>query len=257
MLIAIRNLIIPKEVSMANTDRTRQQSGEAPQSGVSTGQQGGTRAGQPTSQSGGWEPPQAGAYGRGSANVPAQRGFYEPAWYAGGRATGPFALMRRLSDEMDRIFESFGVGAPLSREFGSGLFETPALQSLWAPHIEVREREGKLLIQADLPGVRKEDVNVQVEQDAVILHGERKQETTRDERGYYHTERSYGSFHRVIPLPEGVDTEQAKATFKDGVLQVELPAPQQRQRGRTLRIEDQSTGESTSGQSTTSGRQQA
>lgn len=245
---------------MANNDRSRQQAGEAPQSGVSTAQQGGTRPGQPASQSGTWEPRQTSAYGQSGTNMPAQRGFYEPGWYTGGRATGPFALMRRLSDEMDRIFESFGVGAPLSRPFGSGWFDTPALQSsLWAPHIEVRERDGKLVIQADLPGVRKEDVNVQIDQDAVTLQGERKQETTVDERGYYHTERSYGSFQRVIPLPEGVDTEQAKATFKDGVLQIELPAPQQRQRGRALKIEDQSAQSvgGQRGQGTAGGRQQA
>jgi len=253
---------------MANTDRSKQHSSEAPQTGASF-QQGGTRAAQTASQSGSWDTRQTDAqqpaYGRGG--LPAQRGTYDRAYYAGGsRAAGPFALMRRISDEMDRIFESFGVGAPLSRPFGSAVFESPALQSLWAPHIEVRERDGKLVIQADLPGVRKEDVNVQVEPDAVILHGERKQETTVDERGFYHTERSYGSFHRVIPLPEGVDTEQAKATFKDGVLHIELPVPQQRQRGRTLKIEDTSSGaEGTAsqaeggqrGRSSASGQQQA
>jgi HSP20 family protein len=249
---------------MANTDRSKQQTSEAPQSGQTTNQQGGTRSGQPTAQTGSWEPRQStdrqSAYGRGGSNVPAQRGSYEPSWYTGlGRGTGPFALMRRLSDEMDRIFESFGVGGPLSRQFGSGLFESPALQTLWAPHIEVRERDGKLMIQADLPGVRKEDVSVQVESDAVILQGERKQETTVDKQGYYHSERSYGSFHRVIPLPEGVDTEQAKATFDNGVLQIELPVTQPRQRGRTLRIDDQSSasgGQTESGQRGQGGGQQ-
>jgi HSP20 family protein len=239
---------------MANTDRSKQQSGEAPQA---ASQQGGTRSGQAASQSRSWDTQaaaQPSAYGRSGANVPAQRGTYEPAYYAGGgRAAGPFALMRRLSDEMDRIFESFGVGGsltPFAPGGMTGLFDRDALQSLWAPHIEVRERDGKLVIQADLPGVRKEDVSVQIEPDAVILQGERKQETTVDKQGYYHTERSYGSFHRVIALPEGVDTEQAKATFKDGVLQIELPAPQQRQRGRTLKIDDQSSasGQAESGQ---------
>jgi HSP20 family protein len=241
---------------MANTDRRRQQSSEAPQSGTSVRQQGAAGSGQGEN----WESRQVGTrqpYGRGGTNVPAQRGLYEPAWY-GTRGTGPFALMRHISDEMDRIFESFGMGAPLSRQLGSGLFESPALQSLWAPNVEIRERDGKLQIQVDLPGVNKDDVSVQIEPDAVILKGERKQETTVDERGYYHSERSYGSFHRVIPLPEGVDTEQAKATFKDGVLQIDLPVPQQRQRGRTLTIEDLSSTETRSGtgQAGSGGRQQ-
>jgi len=117
--------------------------------------------------------------------------------------------------------------------------ERSGLQALWAPHIEIVERDGKLIVQADLPGVRKEDVNVQIEHDAIILHGERRQEETREERGFYHTERSYGSFHRIIPLPEGVDSDQAKAKFRDGVLTIELPAPQPRRGGRTLTIEDQ------------------
>jgi HSP20 family protein len=102
----------------------------------------------------------------------------------------------------------------------------------------VCERGDKLVIQADLPGVRKEDVTVQIEQDQVIIQGERKQESSREEQGYYHTERSYGSFYRSIPLPEGIDGEQARASFRDGVLEIELPAPRQRPRGRKLEITD-------------------
>lgn len=210
---------------MTNTDRSKQQFSEAPQ----TTRQQGARSGQvPDSRN----------------PLPAQRGSYEPSRYTGrGQAEGPFAMMRRLSDEMDRIFESFGVGGPMAT-FGPATWpERSGLQALWAPHIEVCEREGKLLIQADLPGVRKEDVNVQIEHDAIILQGERRQEETRDERGFYHTERSYGSFQRVIPLPEGVDSDQAKAKFRDGVLTIELPAPQQRRGGRTLTIEDQGQAE--------------
>lgn len=236
---------------MANT---RQQSGEAPQSGFS-GQQGGGRGqNEPTTTQG------TAGQARGAPNMPAQRGSFEPAWYGGGGGTGPFAMMRRISDEMDRLFESFGMGTGFGRGFGGGL---PAefgsgLRTLWSPHIEVRERDGKLLIEADLPGVRKEDVNVRVEQDAVIIEGERRQESEREEQGYYHSERSYGAFHRVIPLPEGVDADQATATFRDGVLDIEMPAPQrQRERGRTLTIEDRTSGgSSTQRGGTPSGGQQ-
>jgi HSP20 family protein len=242
-----------KGQAMANNERSRQQSGEAPLTGAMSNQQGGARSASPRGQATAWQDEQRETQGMqrgrdmrqgygGGRNMPAARGAYEPSLF-GGAGGGPFALMRRISDEMDRMFESFGMGGPLSRDFGQGgmLGGGSDLRTLWSPHIEVCERGGKLLIQADLPGIRKEDVNVQVEQDAVILQGERKHETERDERGYYHSERSYGSFYRVIPLPEGVDTEQAKASFRDGVLEIELPAPQQRERGRRLTIEDRSS----------------
>ena len=229
---------------MANN--TRQQSGEAPVSGVA-GQQGSGRATMP--QQGSQQPA---AQGRGT--MPAQRGRYESGYYGGGTGVGPFAMMRRISDEMDRLFESFGMGSG----FGGFPAESGAgLRTLWAPRIEMCERGGKLLIEADLPGVRKEDLNVRVEQDAVVIEGQRRQQFEREEQGIYHTERSYGSFHRVIPLPEGVDTEQAKATFRDGVLDIELPAPKTRQRGRTLTIEDRVvSGESTTGGTPGGGQQQ-
>lgn len=228
---------------MANNPR--QQSGEAPASGVAA-QQGSGRA---MPQQGSQQPA---TQRRGT--MPAQRGSYEPAYYGGGAGTGPFAMMRRISDEMDRLFESFGMGSG----FGGFPAESGAgLRTLWAPRIEMCERSGKLLIEADLPGVRKEDLNVRIEQDAVVIEGERRQQFEREEQGFYHTERSYGSFHRVIPLPEGVDTEQAKATFRDGVLDIELPAPKTRQRGRTLTIEDRVEGEAASrGKTPSSGQQQ-
>ena len=225
---------------MANNDRSRQQSGEAPQRAGA--QQGGFQPGHgerttPASTSGGertWPP--------GSRGMPARRGGFEPSLY-GGFGGGPFALMRRISDEMDRMFESFGLGDPMARGFGSltGTGEQ-GLRSLWSPHLEMFERDGKLVIQADLPGVRKEDVHVDIDDDRVILQGERRQESRREEQGFFHTERSYGSFHRVVPLPEGVDADQARASFRDGVLEVELPAPKQRQRGRSLAIEDRAGG---------------
>jgi HSP20 family protein len=238
---------------MANT---KQQSSEAPQGGMQ-GQQGGGRVQASPDTNRGSQTYQ----GRGSQNMPAQRGSYELGHYGGGGG-GPFAMMRRISDEMDRLFESFGMGGmgPVGGGFGPGM---PAeygagLRTLWAPRIEVRERDGKLLIQADLPGVRKEDVNVRVEQDAVIIEGERRQESEREDQGYYHSERSYGSFHRTIPLPEGIDADQAKATFRDGVLDIELPAPRQRTRGRALTIEDggSARGDAPRGGASSGGRQQ-
>jgi HSP20 family protein len=157
----------------------------------------------------------------------------------GGYGGGPFSMMRRISDEMDRLFENFGLGRSFfPSEFGQGA-QSGGQQggsSLWSPHVEVAEREGKIVISADLPGIKKEDVNVEVNPDSVVIQGQRQQEKTSNEPGYFHSERSYGSFYRTIPLPEGTDPESATATFRDGVLQIEVQAPKQQQRGRTLEI---------------------
>lgn len=104
------------------------------------------------------------------------------------------------------------------------------------PRIEMVEKHGKLCISADLPGVKKEDLTVEVNDDSVTIAGERRQERTTEERGYYQSERSYGTFYRSIPLPEGVAPESATAEFKDGVLQIEIPAPERRSHAHKLEI---------------------
>jgi HSP20 family protein len=92
---------------------------------------------------------------------------------------------------------------------------------------------------------------VQIEPDAVIIQGERRDENERSDKGLHVTERFYGSFYRMIPLPDGVDVDQANATFRNGVLEVELPlGPQQRGRRLEVRdVTDSSTGSTTSGSS--------
>jgi HSP20 family protein len=149
-------------------------------------------------------------------------------------------MMRRISEDMDQLFESFGFGrSGFPTAFGpADLAGLEGTASLWTPHIEVYEREGKLVINADLPGVKKEDVHAEITPDAVTIRGQRKQEKTSSEGGLYRSERSYGAFYRTVPLPEGVDAESASASFRDGVLQIEMDAPQRPARGRTLQIGD-------------------
>ncbi|HET8877550.1 MAG TPA: Hsp20/alpha crystallin family protein [Casimicrobiaceae bacterium] len=203
--------------------------------------------------------------GRQSGGPLSTRGGSSMSPYAGasGYGSGPFSVMRRISDEMDRLFENFGMGRGLfqgepeqGRAWDAGGYGAGA-PSMWSPHIEVCERSGKLLIQADLPGMKRDDVHVRIEDDEVIIQGERRQEQAQDESGYYRSERSYGSFYRTIPLPEGTNAESASATFKDGVLEIEIDAPRPQQRGRTLEIRDagasQSGGRSGTGSGTTYG----
>ena len=153
---------------------------------------------------------------------------------------GPFTLLRRMEQEMDRMFEQFGIG---SSDRGGQLTRGGEMPSLWAPQIEVFEREGKLHISTDLPGLNKDDIQVDVEDDMLIIQGERRSSNQdRDQqRGFYRTERSYGSFYRAIPLPEGVSTETCDATFRDGVLNVTFDAPTEQRRSKRLEIRDAAT----------------
>ena len=154
----------------------------------------------------------------------------------------PTAFMQRFRDEMDRLFEDFGFGrnwlAPWSDRGGSlwprGFGETG--QSLWSPQVEVFERAGRLVVRADLPGLKREDVKVEITDDAVVISGERKSEHEESSEGYYRSERSYGSFMRRIPLPEGVTADDADATFRNGVLEVTMAAPQRQSRSRQIEI---------------------
>lgn len=129
----------------------------------------------------------------------------------------PFTLLRRMTDEMDRIFEDFEIRRPFA------LLRPEVRAVEWAPAIELFEKDGKLFVRAELPGLKKEDVKVEVTEEFLVLQGERKQEKEEKEKGYIRTERFYGTFYRQIPLPEGAKPELAKAVFKDGVLEIELP----------------------------------
>jgi HSP20 family protein len=143
----------------------------------------------------------------------------------------PFAIMRRLTEEMDRVFEGF-------LSFGRSRFGFPSLPELashgmgelsraaWSPPVEMFQRDGQLVVRADLPGLKKEDIKVEVINDILIVRGERKQEQEEKREGFYRSERSYGTFQRAIPLPEGVNTENVTARFQDGVLEITMPAPQ-------------------------------
>src|SRR5262245_8400329 len=118
----------------------------------------------------------------------------------------PFAFMRRFSEEMDRLFEDFGFGRGLlAPGLERGLDQLETLRTgIWAPQVEVLERNDELIIRADLPGMTKDDVQVDLDDNSLVIRGERQSEHDEDEEGYYRSERSYGSFYRRIPLPAGV-----------------------------------------------------
>lgn len=170
--------------------------------------------------------------GTGSSNLPSQ-------W-------------RSWTDQMERFFNSFGLGAAGNR-IGDW--------DMWSPQVEIFQRGDELVIRADLPGMSKENVNVEVTDDAVILQGERVEEAEDKREGFYRSERRYGSFYRVIPLPEGAIADNAKATFKDGVLEITMPAPPHEvSRGRRIEIgegqSNKTTPESDSSRQSTTERRE-
>ena len=143
-------------------------------------------------------------------------------------STSPFAIMRRFTDELDQIFSSFGS---LSGE-QDGAFS----RTVFAPQIEVQEQDDRLVVRADLPGLSPEDVRVTLVDAAVLIEGERRSEQERNEGGIYRSERSYGAFRRVIPLPTEAKQDEAEARFENGVLEVTLPLDRSRSAGRRLEI---------------------
>ena len=158
------------------------------------------------------------------------------------RSASPFHMLQRFADEMDRVFDDFGFGRSSLMPRMRGRWLEPWRElgtewEEWTPAIDVLHRDNELVVRADLPGLTKDDIKVDVTEDGIIIQGERKREQKEEREGVYRSERSYGSFTRVIPLPEGTMTDQAKATFKDGVLEVTMPAPpDQVRRGRRLEI---------------------
>lgn len=140
----------------------------------------------------------------------------------------PFASLRRMSDELDRL-----VGA--KRSILPALWHK-GLSADWSPDLEMFERKGELVLRADLPGLSLPDVKVEVTDDLLTIEGERKVEKEEKHEGVFRSERAYGVFSRAVTLPDGAASDKAKATFKDGVLEIVMPL-QARQTASTRRLE--------------------
>lgn len=134
----------------------------------------------------------------------------------------PFNLLRQMTSEFDRMFETSGWPS-----FRWPAFRTrpTAEAATWFPEIDVFEKDNRLVTKIDLPGMKKEDVKVEVTDGHLAISGERKTEAEEKKENFYHCEREYGSFYRAVPLPDGVKLEDVKATFSDGVLEVSIPLP--------------------------------
>jgi HSP20 family protein len=149
---------------------------------------------------------------------------------------GPFSMLNNFRREMDRLFEDFGFGSGM-QPFGFGSSGSAGAFN-WSPQTEIFERGDELVVRADLPGLKKDDIDVNLEEDRITIRGERKSEHEENREGIYRSERSYGSFYRTIPLPQGVNGDQAKADFRDGVLEITMPKPEIKPTGRKIEIGD-------------------
>ena len=136
------------------------------------------------------------------ARATAALGFFEP------RLFGPGWLR-----DFDRLFGREFPLATAGEKFEAG----------WAPAMEVFEKNNLLTVRLDVPGLKKEELAVHVNEGVLTVEGERKRETEEEKNHWYRAERTYGRFYRTVPLPDGVNATEVKATFKDGVLEVTIP----------------------------------
>lgn len=128
----------------------------------------------------------------------------------------PGALIRRMLRDLDPWFEARFPSAGLPKT----LTDAP-----WMPPLEMTERDHHLMIKLDLPGLQKENIDVSLTDEGLVIAGERAHEAESKKNDWFTTERTYGRFYRTVPLPEGVDFKEVKATFKNGVLEITVPIP--------------------------------
>jgi HSP20 family protein len=130
------------------------------------------------------------------------------------RLWDPMKELSTLQNRMSRVFEDT-FGAPLFRG------EQPGAGT-WAPAVDIFETDGEIVVKAEVPGIARDQVRVEVDDGVLTLRGERKFEKEVKEENYHRVERTYGAFHRSFTLPDSVDPDKVRAELKDGVLEVRL-----------------------------------
>jgi HSP20 family protein len=138
----------------------------------------------------------------------------------------PTGLLEEMQADLARLLE----GAPFATfPFGRSLRRTPQLPAVGMPRVDVFERNGKLVVKAELPGVKKEDIDLAIEGGDLVLRAEQREEREVKGENWYRMERSYGQLYRRLPLPEGAQADGIRAALTDGVLEVTIPKPEKQQ----------------------------
>ena len=122
----------------------------------------------------------------------------------------PYRNLISLPDEIDHFFNGFGL-------------DLNASDSVWSPSVDISETENQYEVKAEIPGLKKEDIKLSVEDNVLTLSGERKYENETEKKNYHRIERAYGKFERSFRLPREVDAGNIKANYKNGVLTVHIP----------------------------------
>jgi HSP20 family protein len=125
-------------------------------------------------------------------------------------------FVRQMLRDFDRFFDEEWTPFATPQKFG---------QFAWTPTLEVVEKNRRLVARFELPGLKREEITVTITEEGLTVEGERKLEEEEKEHNWYRTERTYGKFVRVFPLPAGVNAGEIKATFENGVLEVVVPLP--------------------------------
>lgn len=164
-------------------------------------------------------------------SIPVARGERNQTFFPSAEEffANPLGAMRRIHEDMDRLFAQAWSRGPAGNPGREEL-------TLWSPAIEMKQQGDNLLVSAELPGLKPEEVQIEATGDALVIQGERRQEHASSEGAVHHTERSYGRFYRAIPLPEGADADRANAVFRDGVLEVSIPYQPREPRRREIPI---------------------
>ena len=138
----------------------------------------------------------------------------------------PFHDISKMHGEMDRLFSSFWTKS--DRDLSKGIE--------WTPAVDIYEERDEIIVKAEIPGVRKEDVSLSLMEDTLTIKGERKYQREEKRENYVWMEGSYGTFTRVLQLPRPVKSESAKAEYKDGILKIVLPKAEE-SKTREIKIE--------------------
>jgi HSP20 family protein len=150
-----------------------------------------------------------------------QRSVPAPVSERRSRWLDPLDLFEDMQTDLTRF-----LGAPFGAwPFGRQLRQIAPFPTARTPRVDVFERNGDIVVKAELPGVKKEDVDLSIEGSDLILRAEQREEREVKEENWYRMERNYGSIYRRLPLPEGVQTDRISASLHDGVLDVTIPKP--------------------------------
>ena len=139
----------------------------------------------------------------------------------------PFGEVLTMQREMDRLFGRLGVGR---------VAESSDSQVAWMPRIDVKTTGDDMVVYAEIPGMERDDIDIEVTDGVLTIRGERVSQTESTEEGWVIRERSYGSFERSLVLPEGVEADKITADYKEGILEVHLPKALEALKPKTHRI---------------------